>query len=83
MCKNTEKKYRDVWEDHLVYLAYLPYSMTLIVLFEDFTAQLHTRLPHRTIGSKDLRCSRLTFFVSVSRFSVLNTRHGAKKCASK
>ncbi|VDP34214.1 unnamed protein product [Heligmosomoides polygyrus] len=55
MCKNTEKKYRDVWEDHLVYLAYLPYSMTLIVLFEDFTAQLHTRLPHRTIGSKDLR----------------------------
>ncbi|ETN74505.1 MBOAT family protein [Necator americanus] len=47
MCKNKEKKYAEVWEDHLVYLSYLPYSMTLIVLFDDFIVQLQRRLPHK------------------------------------
>ncbi|CAJ0604106.1 unnamed protein product [Cylicocyclus nassatus] len=44
MCQNKDKKYKDIWQDHLLYLTYLPYSMTLIVLFDDFLMQLQRRL---------------------------------------
>ncbi|KAJ1358963.1 hypothetical protein KIN20_017549 [Parelaphostrongylus tenuis] len=44
MCKNKELKYADVWKDHLAYMGYLPYSSTLIVLFDDFSRQLERRL---------------------------------------
>ncbi|KHJ86650.1 hypothetical protein OESDEN_13591 [Oesophagostomum dentatum] len=48
MCQNKDKRYLDVWQDHLVYLIYLPYSMTLIVLHDDFVGQLDRRLSHRS-----------------------------------
>ncbi|PIO55743.1 hypothetical protein TELCIR_22869, partial [Teladorsagia circumcincta] len=55
LCNNKEKKYSDVWMDHLVYMTYLPYAMTLIVLFEDFTSQLQRRLTRATTDCIDLR----------------------------
>ncbi|KHJ97231.1 MBOAT family protein [Oesophagostomum dentatum] len=48
LCQNKDKRYLDVWQDHLVYLIYLPYSMTLIVLYDDFVGQLDRRLSHRS-----------------------------------
>uniref|UniRef100_A0A0K0DLF7 HHATL n=1 Tax=Angiostrongylus cantonensis TaxID=6313 RepID=A0A0K0DLF7_ANGCA len=57
MCKNKELKYADIWKEHLAYMGYLPYSSTLIVLFEDFSVQLDKRLnnPAAVIDTAHLR----------------------------
>ncbi|WKY03651.1 hypothetical protein Q1695_004978 [Nippostrongylus brasiliensis] len=57
MCRNKETAYREVWREHLVYSAYIPFTMTLIVLFDDFVEQLKRRLSDRTGSSLDLKFS--------------------------
>ncbi|CAD6195136.1 unnamed protein product [Caenorhabditis auriculariae] len=43
LCKNPQQSYRGVFVESLLYYAYLPYSMTLIVLFEDFREQFQKK----------------------------------------
>ncbi|KIH58632.1 MBOAT family protein [Ancylostoma duodenale] len=62
MCQNKEKRYVDVWENHLVYLSYLPYSMTLIVLFDDFIVQLERRLLQKDNYSSHVDLRSVAFF---------------------
>ncbi|CAI4224380.1 unnamed protein product [Auanema sp. JU1783] len=44
LCRNPEINYRDIFMEHMLYVSYLPYSMSLIVRFEDFQNQIRERL---------------------------------------
>uniref|UniRef100_A0A7I4YN31 Protein-cysteine N-palmitoyltransferase HHAT n=1 Tax=Haemonchus contortus TaxID=6289 RepID=A0A7I4YN31_HAECO len=73
LCKNKDKEYGQVWVDHLLYMAYLPYSMTIIVLYEDFSSQIQRRLTHGAAVCTDLRfvcffAVRLCFWYFVFEF---------------
>ncbi|CAI2352310.1 unnamed protein product [Caenorhabditis sp. 36 PRJEB53466] len=53
LCSNPEK--RDLLVPSLLYYAYLPYSMTLIVTFEEFTSQFETWLQKKEIDWQNLK----------------------------
>ncbi|PIO64992.1 hypothetical protein TELCIR_13358 [Teladorsagia circumcincta] len=65
LCSHKEKKYSDVWMDHLVYMTYLPYAMTLIV----YIPLMKAPMPHAVFRG-------LAALIAV--FGVVLAWHGTK-----